>query len=185
MPRSARVRPARIEISVVLPAPFGPSRPKNSPCCDRQIDADERLHVAEAARDIDDFDSGEQVDLARARPALNRSGRRHRKRPRASAATRQAVDGQRTAFRASRRRFSAIMTASAAESARVIRAKSTTPLAGSAMPCDAPKTAAASSNVSAPSKRHAPSAVVKVPLACAPSLISARAAVRHSSPPAP
>src|SRR6476619_8553468 len=31
-PRSARVSPARIEISVVLPAPFGPSRPKNSPC---------------------------------------------------------------------------------------------------------------------------------------------------------
>src|SRR5689334_22204342 len=31
-PRSARVSPARIEISVVLPAPFGPRRPKNSPC---------------------------------------------------------------------------------------------------------------------------------------------------------
>src|SRR2546423_732713 len=31
VPRSARVSPARIEISVVLPAPLGPSRPKNSP----------------------------------------------------------------------------------------------------------------------------------------------------------
>src|SRR5882672_606334 len=30
-PRSARTRPARTLISVVLPAPFGPSRPKNSP----------------------------------------------------------------------------------------------------------------------------------------------------------
>src|SRR5258706_8010017 len=31
VPRSARVSPARIDISVVLPAPFGPSSPKNSP----------------------------------------------------------------------------------------------------------------------------------------------------------
>src|SRR5437660_9437636 len=31
VPRSARVKRARIEISVVLPAPFGPSKPKNSP----------------------------------------------------------------------------------------------------------------------------------------------------------
>ena len=31
MPLSARVSPASTEISVVLPAPFGPSRPKNSP----------------------------------------------------------------------------------------------------------------------------------------------------------
>src|SRR5512143_630541 len=31
VPASARVSPAAMEISVVLPAPFGPSRPKNSP----------------------------------------------------------------------------------------------------------------------------------------------------------
>ena len=31
LPLSARVSPASTEISVVLPAPFGPSRPKNSP----------------------------------------------------------------------------------------------------------------------------------------------------------
>src|SRR5205814_4936970 len=31
VPRSARVSPATIEISVVLPAPLGPSKPKNSP----------------------------------------------------------------------------------------------------------------------------------------------------------
>src|SRR5215831_5287623 len=31
-PALARARPARMLISVVLPAPFGPSRPKNSPC---------------------------------------------------------------------------------------------------------------------------------------------------------
>src|SRR5438477_570362 len=31
VPASARVSPAAIEINVVLPAPFGPSNPKNSP----------------------------------------------------------------------------------------------------------------------------------------------------------
>ena len=31
LPAVARARPARMLISVVLPAPFGPSRPKNSP----------------------------------------------------------------------------------------------------------------------------------------------------------
>src|SRR4051812_37038579 len=31
-PVSARVSPARMLISVVLPAPLGPSNPKNSPC---------------------------------------------------------------------------------------------------------------------------------------------------------
>src|SRR5665213_569596 len=31
LPRSARVSPARMEISVVLPAPLGPRSPKNSP----------------------------------------------------------------------------------------------------------------------------------------------------------
>ena len=56
VPRSARVRPARIEISVVLPAPFGPSRPKNSPSLDGEVDAGQRLHAAEAAGDVVDFD---------------------------------------------------------------------------------------------------------------------------------
>ena len=36
----------------------GPSRPKNSPSLDREVDAGERLHAAEAAGDIDDFDGG-------------------------------------------------------------------------------------------------------------------------------
>src|SRR5574343_353517 len=31
-PESGRINPASDEINVVLPAPFGPSRPKNSPC---------------------------------------------------------------------------------------------------------------------------------------------------------
>ena len=51
VPRSARTSPARIEISVVLPAPFGPSRPKNSPGWTVEIDARERLHAAVATRD--------------------------------------------------------------------------------------------------------------------------------------
>jgi len=32
LPELGRFRPATIEISEVLPAPFGPSSPKNSPC---------------------------------------------------------------------------------------------------------------------------------------------------------
>src|SRR6185437_4087958 len=36
VPRSGRASPARIEISVVLPAPFGPSNPKNSPASTRR-----------------------------------------------------------------------------------------------------------------------------------------------------
>ena len=45
VPRSARARPARMEISVVLPAPLGPSRPKNSPSSTARLDAGERLHA--------------------------------------------------------------------------------------------------------------------------------------------
>ena len=47
-----------MEISVVLPAPLGPSSPKNSPLLDRQVDAVQRLHGAEAPRDTEHFDRG-------------------------------------------------------------------------------------------------------------------------------
>ncbi len=56
VPLSARVRPARIEISVVLPAPFGPEQSEEFAGLDRQAHAGERLHAAETAHDVGDFD---------------------------------------------------------------------------------------------------------------------------------
>jgi hypothetical protein len=50
-PASGRTSPASAEISVVLPAPLGPSRPKNSPL-DFQVDPIQRLDTAKAFGDL-------------------------------------------------------------------------------------------------------------------------------------
>ncbi len=66
-------------ISVVLPAPLGPSRPKNSPGSTSRLDAVERPHAAETARDVDDFTGGGHAcreDIARAIAAGDSFGRR-------------------------------------------------------------------------------------------------------------
>jgi len=54
----ACVRPARIEIRVVLPAPFGPEQVEEPPGSTARSDPGERLHGAETARDVEDLDCG-------------------------------------------------------------------------------------------------------------------------------
>src|SRR6266851_10460182 len=80
VPRSARVKPARIEISVVLPAPFGPSKPKNSPsrtvkstpasaCTSPKRRATSATSTAALADDefLDAIDNGERMQRGRQR----------------------------------------------------------------------------------------------------------------------
>jgi hypothetical protein len=56
-PASGRTSPARAEISVVLPAPLGPSRPKNSPG-HFEIDSIQCLDTAKALGDLLNADRG-------------------------------------------------------------------------------------------------------------------------------
>ena len=54
VPASGRSSVARMRTVVVLPAPFGPSRPSTVPVCDVEVDAVERAHLALApAVDLD------------------------------------------------------------------------------------------------------------------------------------
>ena len=143
VPRSARVSPARIEISVVLPAPFGPQQPEELAPLDRQVDAGQRLHGAEAARDIDDFDGGSQGSDSQGSDDAQRATRaasgvtaanspRCRRRGRATSSIGgMRANGSARLPSAAARRFSASSTASAAESACARPAMSTMPDAGS------------------------------------------------------
>ena len=53
MPAVGRWKPQRTFTSVVLPAPFGPIRPRISPCAERDVDAVERLHALEVNGDAE------------------------------------------------------------------------------------------------------------------------------------
>ena len=64
LPLSARASPARMLISVVLPAPFGPSRPKNSPCSIVEARRRPGRARAEALVDLLDFDCGHGIGQA-------------------------------------------------------------------------------------------------------------------------
>ncbi len=58
LPLSATCTPAMIFISVLLPAPFSPTRPWISPLAQREVDAAQRLHAAEGFGDLDELQEG-------------------------------------------------------------------------------------------------------------------------------
>ena len=63
MPASGARRPSRISTVVVLPAPFGPSRPKTSPPGDVEVDAvdgDEVAVALDQSADADDRIGGDR-----------------------------------------------------------------------------------------------------------------------------
>ena len=89
VPPSGGSSVVRMRTAVVLPAPFGPSRPSTLPACDAQVDAAERLDVAVALAQplcLDCCGRRHHLTLAKAccfaRQATRRSGKPKRaKRP--------------------------------------------------------------------------------------------------------
>ena len=74
--------------SVVLPAPFGPIRPRISPSFDRERDAVQRDDAAETQRDVADFEQraratadGSAAGPGRSQPPRRGSHARRDRRP--------------------------------------------------------------------------------------------------------